>query len=70
MFLSYGGLGALDGYNIREYRSENPDGPYLDLAGNDAKDMKNTGTKLIGNYQFSFDEQAVLSPRALLLSYR
>lgn len=62
MFLSYGGLGALDGYNIREYRSENPDGPYLDLAGNDAKDMKNTGTKLIGNYQFSFDEQAVLSP--------
>lgn len=62
LFLTYGGLGALDGYNIREYRSENPDGPYIDLAGNDAKDMKSTGTKLIGNYQFSFDDMARLSP--------
>lgn len=62
LFLTYGGLGALDGYNIREYRSENPDGPYVDLAGNDAKDMKSTGTKIIGNYQFSFDDTARLSP--------
>lgn len=62
LFLTYGGLGALDGYNIREYRSENPDGPYIDLAGNDAKDMKSTGTKIIGNYQFSFDDMARLSP--------
>lgn len=62
MFLTYGGLNALDGYNIREYRSENPDGPYVDAAGNDAKDMKSTGTKVAGNYQFSFDETAVLSP--------
>lgn len=61
MFLTYGGLGALDGYNIREYRSENPDGPYMDLAGNDAMDMKNTGTKIIGNYQFSANEKAYLS---------
>lgn len=61
MFLTYGGLGALDGYNIREYRSENPDGPYVDMAVNDAKDMKNTGTKIIGNYQFSADERAYLS---------
>lgn len=62
MFLSYGGLAALDGYNIRMYRSENPDGPYTDMAGNDARDMVNTGTKIIGNYQFSSDETAVLSP--------
>lgn len=62
LFLTYGGLGALDGYNIREYRSENPDGPYIDLAGNKATDMKSTGTKLIGNYQFSFDDTAILSP--------
>lgn len=62
MFLTYGGLGALDGYNIREYRSENPDGPYTDLAGNKATDMVSTGTKIIGNYQFSFDDTAKLSP--------
>lgn len=62
MFLTYGGLAALDGYNIREYRSENPDGPYVDMSGNDARDMINTGTKIIGNYQFSSDETAVLSP--------
>lgn len=62
MFLAYGGLAALDGYNIRAYRSENPDGPYTDMAGNDARDMANTGTKIIGNYQFSSDETAVLSP--------
>lgn len=61
LFLTYGGLDALGGYNIREYRSESPDGPYLDLAGNDAKDAANTGVKLIGNYQFSFDESAYLS---------
>lgn len=61
LFLTYGGLGALDGYNIHEYRSENPDGPYIDMAGNDAGDMKNTGTKIIGNYQFSSDEKAYLS---------
>lgn len=62
LFLTYGGLGALDGYNIREYRSKNPDGPYVDYAGNDALEMKSTGTKIIGNCQFSFNEQAVLSP--------
>lgn len=62
LFLTYGGLGALDGYNIREYRSENPDGPYVDMAGNDAKDMSSTGTKIIGNYKFSFDDTARLSP--------
>ncbi len=61
-FLTYGGLGALDGYNIRQYRSENPAGPYVDLAGNDARDNVNTGTKVIGNYQFSFEDTAKLSP--------
>ncbi len=60
-FLTYGGLGALDGYNIREYRSKNPDGPYVDAAGNDAAEMKSTGTNIIGNYQFGFNEKAYLS---------
>ncbi len=62
MFITYGGLAALDGYNIREYRSEAPDGPYLDAAGNDARDMKSTGTEILGNYQFSYDDTAYLSP--------
>ena len=51
----------LDGYNIREYRSKNPDGPYVDAAGNDAAEMKSTGTNIIGNYQFGFNEKAYLS---------
>lgn len=61
LFLSYGALGALDGYNIREYRSETPDGIYIDAAGKDAREMQNTGTTILGNYQFSADAQAYLS---------
>ncbi|MBR2099814.1 MAG: glycoside hydrolase family 43 protein [Eubacterium sp.] len=60
-FLTYGGLAANDGYNIREYRSKNPDGPYEDAAGNSALDMKNTGLKLMGNYQFDCQKTAYLS---------
>ncbi len=52
LYLTYSGLNALGGYNIREYRSENPDGPYLDAAGNNALDDFNTGVKLFGNYKF------------------
>lgn len=61
LFLTYGGLGALDGYSLREYRSKNPDGPYVDAAGNDAKAPKNTGTPILGNYRFSADAEAYLS---------
>ena len=61
LFLSYGALGALDGYNIRIYRSETPDGVYLDAAGNDAREMQNTGTPILGNYRFSADAKAFLS---------
>jgi len=61
LYLTYGGLAALDGYNIREYRSGNPDGPYVDAMGNDALDMMNTGLKINGNYKFSFHDTARLS---------
>lgn len=61
LFLTYGGLGALDGYAIREYRSENPDGPYVDIAGKDALEMSSTGTSINGNVKFSFDNTALLS---------
>ncbi len=61
LFLTYGALGALDGYSLREYRSKNPDGPYVDAAGNDAKALKNTGTPILGNYRFSADDKVYLS---------
>ena len=61
LFISYNGLGALGGYNIREYRSENPDGPYYDAAGYAATDNRNAGTKLFGNYKFDCLETAYLA---------
>ena len=60
-YLTYGGLAGDGGYNIREYRSKNPDGPFLDKAGNSALDEKNTGLKLEGNYKFSCQPCALVS---------
>ena len=65
LFLSFGGLGANDGYNIRVCRSKNPDGPYEDALGqmmidcggrpgtffNDP-DYEGYGVKLMGGYCF------------------
>jgi len=65
LFITFGGLDASGGYNIRAARSENPDGPYFDAAGNDMIDAKGPpgsfffdaaiepyGTKIIGGYRF------------------
>jgi arabinan endo-1,5-alpha-L-arabinosidase len=58
LFLSYGGLAANDGYNVRVFRSEYPDGPYYDPAGNNMEvvgrtpDWEAYGLKLAGNWQF------------------
>ena len=60
-FLTYGGLGATDRYQIREFRSTAPDGDYLDAAGNKATDAKSSGLQILGNYKFSFDNVAYLS---------
>ncbi len=64
-FVSYGGLDAAGGYNIRLGRSRNPDGPYLDAEGTDLATVKGApgtlfddasiaphGVKLMGGYQF------------------
>lgn len=55
MYETYGGLTRTGGYNMRLFRSENITGPYVDAAGNQAKDSKadndKYGIKLIGNYQ-------------------
>ena len=61
LFISYHGLNALGGYNIREYRSKNPDGPFLDAMGNSATDQTNTGAKLFGCYNFDCLDTAYLS---------
>jgi len=63
--LSFGGLNAADGYNIRVCRSRNPDGPYEDALGQDMidcggkagtyfndPDYEGYGVKLMGGYCF------------------
>lgn len=59
LYVTYAGLGATGGYNMRMFRSVNPDGPYLDASGKNAV-LPNTNTpnteygiKLMGNYKFS-----------------
>ncbi len=56
LYVTYGGLAAEGGYNMRLFRSENLTGPYLDAAGNNAADNRKSGDKygikLIGNYAF------------------
>ena len=65
LFLSFGGLEATDGYNIRVCRSKNPDGPYVDALGQDMidcggkdgtyfndPDYEGYGVKLMGGYAF------------------
>ncbi|MBB3111135.1 beta-xylosidase [Paenibacillus phyllosphaerae] len=55
--VTYGGLASNGGYNMRQFRATNPDGPYVDVAGKDAvlpEKTENTayGNKLIGNFLF------------------
>jgi len=66
LFLSYGGLGVNDGYNMRVCRSKNVTGPYEDALGQSMLDCKCKpghfwnnddiapyGVKLMGGYQFA-----------------
>lgn len=55
--VSYGWLGANGGYNLRQFRAEHPDGPYLDAAGQNAvlpgdTDNAPYGIKMVGNFLF------------------
>lgn len=75
LFISYGGLTAAGGYQIRVFRSEKPDGPYKDCLtstgidamygkyilnfGCDAK--RDEGVKLFGNYQWETMPNAELA---------
>ena len=66
LFLSYGGLGVNDGYNMRVCRSKNVEGPYEDAQGHSMldcacqpgnfwnnDDIAPYGVKLMGGYQFA-----------------
>ena len=72
LFMSYGGLTAAGGYQIRTFRSEKPDGPYKDCMGIDAMYSKyilnfggdakrDEGMKLFGNYQWDLMPVAELA---------
>lgn len=66
MYLSFGGLDATGGYNVRVIRSKKPDGPYYDAEGNeminvkadptvplfDDKSIEPYAVKLMGNHLF------------------
>ena len=69
LFLSFGGLNANDGYNIRVCRSKNPDGPYEDALGQNMINCKGRngtyfndpdyepyGVKLMGGYVFRVED--------------
>lgn len=57
LYVTYGWLGADGGYNMRQFRSKTPDGPYVDAKGQNAVLPGNTdnapyGNKLMGNFLF------------------
>ncbi|MDM5303837.1 glycoside hydrolase family 43 protein [Bacillus subtilis] len=70
LYLSYGGLDATGGYNIRVARSKKPDGPYYDAEGNpmidvrgkegtvfDDRSIEPYGVKLMGSYSFETETE-------------
>ncbi len=66
LFLSYGYFNNKGGYNMRIFRSETPEGPYLDENGNsafyetvtgDSNTAGNIGERLMSNYQWSCNDR-------------
>ncbi len=58
LWVTYGGLFSEGGYNMRVFRSQNPDGPYTDPSGKSAvlptnANLDTYGLKVMGNYKFS-----------------
>lgn len=65
LLVSYGGLTREGGYQIRCFRSENVDGPYVDAAGNTFGYVSNHeeyGVKMMGNYKFPSLKNAYMAP--------
>ncbi len=44
LWVTLGGLTANGGYNMRVFRSENVEGPYVDITGNDARYLADSNT--------------------------
>ncbi|KAA6473062.1 glycoside hydrolase family 43 protein [Bacillus swezeyi] len=74
MYMSFGGLAADGGYNIRVARSKHPDGPYYDAEGHamidvrgkegtlfDDRSIEPYGVKLMGNFSFK-NKSGYVSP--------
>ena len=64
LFVSYGFFNSNGGYNMRIFRSENPQGPYTDQNGNSAIFPRggdniggNTGERLMSNYQWACNDK-------------
>lgn len=65
LLVSYGGLTREGGYQIRCYRSEKVEGPYLDASGNTfgyVADHSELGVKMMGNYSLPSLKTAYMAP--------
>lgn len=68
LYVTYNFLDSVSGYNMRLFRAEKPEGPYLDAAGNNAVfeskavNQYNKGIKVMGNYVFSNNSTGYRSP--------
>ncbi len=68
LFLSYGQLQQMGGYQIRVFRSNKPDGVYTDASGStlgingDLNHFEDYGTKLMGNYSLPSLAQTYMAP--------
>lgn len=68
LFISYGGLKANDGYNVRVFRSVRPQGPYLDRLGHSAfydtyrqNYNDSVGVRLFGAYHWPVGDGAMVA---------
>lgn len=58
LFVTYGQLQSSGGYNMRLFKSDKPDGPYVDMKNqipifNKSDQNSHYGVKIMGNYRFS-----------------
>lgn len=65
LFVSYGSLTSEGGYQIRVFRSQSVEGPYVDAAGEtlgNVNDHSGYGVKLMGNYKLPGNKTAYMAP--------